>query len=49
MQFSGNMRRKERVAIGQYHDQGQFQVETELDISDAENVIILLRIVQIWQ
>ena len=35
-----------KVAVGQDQDQGQVQIETELDASDAENMIILPRIVQ---
>ena len=34
------------ITVGQDHVQGQGQIETGCDVSDAENMITLLRIVQ---
>ena len=36
------------IAVGQDKDQVQVEIETELDVSDAKNMIILPRIAKRW-
>ena len=38
-----------QVAVGQNQDQWQVQIEMELNVSDAESMIIFNRIVLVWQ
>ena len=46
---SGISEERTEIAVSQDQDQGQVQIDKELDSSDIKNMIILLRIVQTWK